>query len=153
MVRPSPPGLSFLSRPPWMVLTMTNLAFRFRPPIITPSSGHTTMTTMELNPARLSRHLQGPGEANWGHTCPTVVDWNRDGLADIVMSDSTATHRSRNPIFQRSSVILSNTVYQIKTVLSTVKTLFTPPALLRMQYLHISVLLTLQTRPRTLRTA
>ncbi|HUW19555.1 MAG TPA: hypothetical protein VMW16_09655 [Sedimentisphaerales bacterium] len=39
------------------------------------------------------RSLQGPGEANWGYTCPTVVDWNGDGLPDIVMSDSTATHK------------------------------------------------------------
>jgi hypothetical protein len=37
--------------------------------------------------------LQGPKEANWGYTCPTVVDWNGDGLVDIVMSDSTATHK------------------------------------------------------------
>ncbi len=37
--------------------------------------------------------LQGPKEANWGYTCPTVVDWNGDGLPDIVMSDSTATHK------------------------------------------------------------
>jgi len=37
--------------------------------------------------------LQGPKEANWGYTCPTVVDWDRDGLPDIVMSDSTATHK------------------------------------------------------------
>ncbi len=36
--------------------------------------------------------IQGPGEARWGYTCPTVVDWNDDGLPDIVMSDSTARH-------------------------------------------------------------
>lgn len=36
--------------------------------------------------------IQGPGEARWGYTCPTVVDWNQDGLPDIVMSDSTARH-------------------------------------------------------------
>ena len=36
--------------------------------------------------------IQGPGEARWGYTCPTVVDWNGDGLPDIVMSDSTARH-------------------------------------------------------------
>lgn len=36
--------------------------------------------------------IQGPGEARWGYVCPTVVDWDRDGLLDIVMSDSTARH-------------------------------------------------------------
>jgi hypothetical protein len=36
--------------------------------------------------------IQGPGEARWGYTCPTVVDWNSDSLPDIVMSDSTARH-------------------------------------------------------------
>ena len=36
--------------------------------------------------------IQGPGEARWGYTCPTVVDWNEDGLLDILMSDSTARH-------------------------------------------------------------
>lgn len=32
--------------------------------------------------------IQGPGEARWGYTCPNVVDWNGDGLPDIVMGDS-----------------------------------------------------------------
>lgn len=36
--------------------------------------------------------IQGPGEARWGYTCPTVVDWNKNGLLDILMSDSTAKH-------------------------------------------------------------
>jgi len=36
--------------------------------------------------------IQGPGEARWGYTCPTVADWNEDGLPDILMSDSTAQH-------------------------------------------------------------
>ncbi len=36
--------------------------------------------------------IQGPDEARWGYTCPTVVDWNGDGLPDIVMSDITADH-------------------------------------------------------------
>jgi len=36
--------------------------------------------------------IQGPPEARWGYTCPTVADWNDDGLLDIIMSDSTAQH-------------------------------------------------------------
>lgn len=36
--------------------------------------------------------IQGPQEARWGYACPTVVDWNEDGLPDILMSDSTARH-------------------------------------------------------------
>jgi hypothetical protein len=39
-----------------------------------------------------SQDIQGPGEARWGYTCPTVADWNRDGLFDILMSDSTSRH-------------------------------------------------------------
>ena len=32
--------------------------------------------------------IQGPGEARWGYTCPTVYDWNGDGLPDILTGDS-----------------------------------------------------------------
>ncbi len=37
--------------------------------------------------------IQGPFEARWGYTCPTVVDWNGDGLPDILLSDATAKYR------------------------------------------------------------
>jgi len=36
--------------------------------------------------------IQGPGEARWGYICPTAVDWDGDGLPDIVMSDITSQH-------------------------------------------------------------
>lgn len=32
--------------------------------------------------------IQGPGEARWGYTCPNVMDWNGDGLLDILTGDS-----------------------------------------------------------------
>ena len=32
--------------------------------------------------------VQGPFEAIWGYSCPAVFDWNGDGLADIILSDS-----------------------------------------------------------------
>ena len=32
--------------------------------------------------------IQGPGEARWGYVCPTVIDWNSDGLPDILTGDS-----------------------------------------------------------------
>lgn len=36
--------------------------------------------------------LQGPDEARWGYASPVVVDWNGDGLPDILMSDARAQH-------------------------------------------------------------
>lgn len=36
--------------------------------------------------------IQGPGEARWGYVCPTVVDWNGDGLYDILLSDASANN-------------------------------------------------------------
>src|SRR5690606_33552540 len=32
--------------------------------------------------------IQGPGEARWGYTCPTVIDWDNNGLPDILTGDS-----------------------------------------------------------------
>lgn len=38
-------------------------------------------------------NIQGPFEQRWGYSCPTVFDWNGDGLPDIVTSSATAEHR------------------------------------------------------------
>ena len=32
--------------------------------------------------------VQGPMEAGWGYLCPNVIDWNGDGLLDIVFSSN-----------------------------------------------------------------
>lgn len=37
--------------------------------------------------------IQGPGESRWGYSCPTVVDWDGDGLLDILSNDSRGKHR------------------------------------------------------------
>ena len=34
--------------------------------------------------AGLTGSIQGPGEAKWGYTSPTVIDWDGDGLLDVV---------------------------------------------------------------------
>jgi hypothetical protein len=36
--------------------------------------------------------IQGPNEARWGYTCPLVVDWDGDGLPDLLLSDITGRH-------------------------------------------------------------
>lgn len=36
--------------------------------------------------------IQGPPEAHWGYTSPTAVDWNQNGLLDIVMNDARGMH-------------------------------------------------------------
>ncbi len=32
--------------------------------------------------------IQGPGEARWGYTSPNVIDWDGDGLLDVLTGDS-----------------------------------------------------------------
>lgn len=36
--------------------------------------------------------IQGPGEARWGYSSPTLADWNEDGLPDVLLSDATARY-------------------------------------------------------------
>ncbi len=42
--------------------------------------------------AGYSGSVQGLKEARWGYVSPTVVDWNGDGLPDIVMGDITGDY-------------------------------------------------------------
>ncbi|MCB0565814.1 MAG: VCBS repeat-containing protein [Phaeodactylibacter sp.] len=37
-------------------------------------------------------NIQGPYETRWGYLCPNVIDWNHDGLPDLVMNDSKSMH-------------------------------------------------------------
>lgn len=36
--------------------------------------------------------VQGPQEARWGYSCPTVADWNEDGLPDLLMGSPLPEH-------------------------------------------------------------
>ena len=36
--------------------------------------------------------VQGPFEGAWGYLCPTVCDWNGDGLPDVIVSGSRAKY-------------------------------------------------------------
>lgn len=36
--------------------------------------------------------IQGPGEGMWGYTCPTLYDWNGDGLLDVILNSIMADY-------------------------------------------------------------
>ncbi len=36
--------------------------------------------------------IQGPSEIGWGYTCPSLFDWNDDGLEDLIFSDINGFH-------------------------------------------------------------
>ncbi|MEA1950824.1 MAG: VCBS repeat-containing protein [Planctomycetota bacterium] len=36
--------------------------------------------------------IQGPGEAMWGYTCPTLHDWNGDGRLDVILNSIMADY-------------------------------------------------------------
>ena len=40
-----------------------------------------------------SGSVQGPEEARWGYSCPTVTDWNNDGLSDVVMGSTLGNYK------------------------------------------------------------
>ena len=61
--------------------------------------------------------IQGPPESRWGYTCPTVVDWNDDGAADIIynsiqgdVSVLLQEPGSSPPAFQKPAILKSDTM-------------------------------------------
>jgi hypothetical protein len=61
--------------------------------------------------------IQGPPESRWGYTCPTLVDWNGDGLLDIVynsiqgdVSVLLQEPDSQPPAFQQPVILKSDTM-------------------------------------------
>ena len=36
--------------------------------------------------------IQGPGEAMWGYTCPTLCDWDGDGRLDVILNSIMADY-------------------------------------------------------------
>ncbi|MBN2291049.1 MAG: VCBS repeat-containing protein [Pirellulales bacterium] len=36
--------------------------------------------------------IQGPGEAMWGYTCPTLCDWDGDGRLDVILNSALADY-------------------------------------------------------------
>ena len=42
--------------------------------------------------AGLTGSIQGPSEKMFGYTCPTIADWDGDGLPDVLMSDVLGRH-------------------------------------------------------------
>lgn len=52
--------------------------------------------------------VQGPGESRWGYTCPTVFDWNGDGVPDLVTGDVNADYLVYLNIGTKTSPKLAN---------------------------------------------
>ena len=50
--------------------------------------------------------VQGPFEGAWGYLCPTVFDWNGDGLLDVVTSGSRAKYEVFLNIGTRTEPVL-----------------------------------------------
>ncbi|MCQ0986049.1 FG-GAP repeat domain-containing protein [Jiella marina] len=59
--------------------------------------GSDTMLQADGHPVRIAAgptgSVQGPSEKMFGYSCPTIVDWDGDGFADLLVSDVTGYHR------------------------------------------------------------
>jgi hypothetical protein len=66
----------------------TGKAAAFAPPVAPPCGG----VPLDIK-AGYAGSVQGPQEAMWGYTCPTVYDWNGDSLPDVVLNSITANYQ------------------------------------------------------------
>ncbi|GAB3284736.1 hypothetical protein GCM10027347_61800 [Larkinella harenae] len=67
----------------WFENRGTNTNPKFGTPVTLKAGGY----PIHIQPG-YNQNIQGPGEARWGYACPTVFDWNNDGLTDILTGDS-----------------------------------------------------------------
>ncbi|MFI4910278.1 MAG: hypothetical protein ACIAQZ_01280 [Sedimentisphaeraceae bacterium JB056] len=73
------------------VLLAENKGTKDKPCFITGKKLTVNNTPILIQPG-YSGSIQGPMEARWGYTCPTVTDWNSDGLPDMLLSSTEGRH-------------------------------------------------------------
>jgi hypothetical protein len=64
-----------------------NIGTNERPAFIDPEPLMADGKVIHVQPG-YREDIQGPGEARWGYTSPNVIDWDGDGLLDILTGDS-----------------------------------------------------------------
>ena len=72
---------------PGFILFFKNMGSNARPVYAAPEKLTAGGSVIHIQPG-YREDIQGPGEARWGYSCPTVYDWNDDGLPDILIGDS-----------------------------------------------------------------
>jgi hypothetical protein len=73
-----------------MILLFRNLGTNAQPAFSAGEAIESDGEAIQIQPGYWD--IQGPQEARWGYTSPTVYDWNGDGLPDLLLSDATARH-------------------------------------------------------------
>ncbi|MCD6174617.1 MAG: hypothetical protein J7K65_02470 [Planctomycetes bacterium] len=74
------------------VLFVKNIGSKSEPVFTTPVKIGYANQPIHIQPGYRGS-IQGPMEARWGYSCPRAVDWNEDGLTDLLLSGSTAEHQ------------------------------------------------------------
>ena len=67
------------------LLFLKNIGTRDRPEFDNPFSVLVGGKPLDIK-AGYRGSIQGPAEAMWGYTCPTLFDWNGDGRLDVILN-------------------------------------------------------------------